>query len=410
MKKRNILLLLLVLLGSITFLDRINIAVAGPRMMADLNISPDRWGMVLSAFILSYGLFQIPLGLWGDRKGERLVLSLIVVWWSVFTGLTGMASCLGMLITVRFLFGIGEAGSYPCSTSAIGKWFPKNKRAKAQGFMWASSRIGGALTPFLVVPLMNMFGWRHVFIIFAFFGLAWGVVWFLWYRNSPDKMKGITDEELVEIGSISKIKTKNVFGQFVKSRQFWIIMGMYWFYVWGSWFFFSWLPTYLVKGRGFTEQEMKYAVALPFLMGTIGNIAGGYLSDYFVKCCGLKTGRRILGVGGLLVAAALLYFSTLLHDKLSVIICMSLSFGFMDMMLPGTWAVCLDIGGKYSGTLSGAMNTSGNIGGFVCTLVFGFIVKATMDYNVPLVVIACMMCIAAILFIFIDASRPILKE
>lgn len=89
---------------------------------------------------------------------------------------------------------------------------------------------------------------------------------------------------------------------------------------------------------------------------------------------------------------------------------MSLSFGFMDMMLPGTWAICLDIGGKHSGTLSGAMNTSGNTGGFVCTLVFGFIVKATMDYNVPLVVIACMMCIAAFLFIFIDASRPILKE
>jgi nitrate/nitrite transporter NarK len=152
---------------------------------------------------------------------------------------------------------------------------------------------------------------------------------------------------------------------------------------------------------------MKYALVFPFLMGTLGNIAGGYLSDFFSNKFGLKIGRRILGVAGLVIAAIFLYTATSVVDKVPVIVCLSLGFGFMDLMLPSAWAVCHDIGGKYSGTIAGAMNTSGNIGGFICAIVFGYIVKATHNYNYPLIVISIMVCTAAVLFMFIDASKPL---
>jgi len=144
LKKRNLVLILLVVIGIVTFLDRINISVAGSSIMHDLGLSKKQWGWVLSSFIFSYGLLQIPLGLWGDKKGQRKVLAVIVLWWSVFTGLTGMGGGFISLLLIRFAFGVGEAGAYPCMTGAIGRWFPKSENAKAQGFIWAASRVGGS--------------------------------------------------------------------------------------------------------------------------------------------------------------------------------------------------------------------------------------------------------------------------
>jgi len=199
MKKRSIVLILLTALGVITFIDRINISVASDSIMMDLNLSESQWGWVLSSFIHSYSLFQIPLGLWGDKKGQRLVLTVIVLWWSVFTGLTGMAGGFMALLVVRFSFGLGEAGAYPNMTGSIGRWFPKAETGKAQGFIWAASRFGGALAPITVIPLMAWLGWRPTFIIFGVAGILWGIIWYFWYRDKPDQLKGITPKELKEI-------------------------------------------------------------------------------------------------------------------------------------------------------------------------------------------------------------------
>ena len=199
MKKRNLVLILLTALGVITFIDRINISVASDNIMTDLGLNEAQWGWVLSAFILSYSLFQIPLGNWGDRKGQRLVLTFIVMWWSVFTGMTGAAGGFMSLVAIRFMFGIGEAGAYPNMTSAIGKWFPKRETGKAQGFIWAASRFGGALAPITVIPLMAWVGWRMTFAIFGVVGLLWGVVWLVWYKDNPQQMKGISAKERSEV-------------------------------------------------------------------------------------------------------------------------------------------------------------------------------------------------------------------
>ncbi|MFC2098901.1 MFS transporter [Bacteroidota bacterium] len=411
MKKRNIVLTFLTLLGIITFLDRINISVAGPAIMDDLSLTETQFGWVLSIFILSYSLFQIPLGSWGDKRGQRMVLAVIVLWWSLFTGFTGMAGGFFSLVAIRFLFGIGEAGAYPNMTGVIGKWFPKIERGKAQGFIWAASRFGGALTPILVVPVIGLFGWRMAFILLGGLGIIWFMIWLGWYRDDPARVKGISQAELLEIEPEPvKTKEKVPWKIITGKKQFWLILAMYWFYVWGSWFFFSWFPTFLVKGRGFTANEMKWAVALPFLLGVGGNIAGGYLTDYFSKKHGLKRGRRITGVTGLVVAAVLMFLAAFIPGKLAVFIFLSLCFGVMDLMLPSAWAICLDVGKKYAGAISGAMNTSGNLGGFVCALVFGYLVSATGNYNFPLYVIAGMLVISAFLFTRINPEKQIIEE
>jgi nitrate/nitrite transporter NarK len=294
-------------------------------------------------------------------------------------------------------------------TGTIGRWFPKAETGKAQGFIWAASRFGGALAPITVIPLMAWLGWRVTFVVFGSLGIIWGIIWLVWYRDKPSAVRGISQTELAEIeengGTV--IKEKVPWGLITRSRQFWLILTMYWFYVWGSWFFFSWFPTFLERGRGFAKSELTYAVAVPFLMGVIGNIAGGYLSDRLSRLYGIRIGRRVLGVGALAVAAVLMFLGGFSPGKIQVFVLMALCFGVMDLMLPSAWAICLDVGKKYAGAISGAMNTAGNLGGFVCATVFGYLVEATGNYNFPLYVIAGMLLVASFLFLGINPEKQI---
>lgn len=412
MRKRNILLILLSLVSVITFLDRINITMAGSKIMEDLDLSIEQWGWVLSAFIASYGLLQIPLGVMGDKFGQRKTLTWIVVWWSLFTILTGFSGGFASMILIRFAFGIGEAGAYPNITGAIGRWFPKTERGKAQGYVWAASRLGGALTPFIVIPVILYMGWREAFYILGSAGFIWVIVWYFWYKDNPALKKGITATEIDEIGETEVVKTKIAvpWKKITRNPQFWMIMSMYWFYAWASWFFFSWFPTFMEKGRGFEMKELNWAIAVPFLMSMIGNITGGYLTDSLSKRFGIKIGRRVLGVGGLAISAVFMFLAGFIPGKMQVFIFLSLAFGVIDLMLPSAWAVCMDVGKKFSGAISGAMNTAGNLGGFVSASLFGYLVKATGNYNFPLFVISGMLVISALLFLRIDASRPLVEE
>ena len=162
------------------------------------------------------------------------------------------------------------------------------------------------------------------------------------------------------------------------------------------------------RGRGFSTNELTYAIAIPFLLGVIGNITGGYLSDKFSAKYGLKTGRRLLGVGGLAISSILMFLGGFIPGKFEVFIFMALCFGVMDMMLPSAWAICIDVGGKYAGAISGAMNTAGNLGGFVCATVFGYLVQKTGNYNFPLYIIAGMLMISAVLFLNINPNKKII--
>lgn len=394
MKRKNVILAMLVILGMVTFLDRINISVAGSSIMHDLGLSPSEWGWVQSAFILSYGLMQIPMGALGDRFGHRSILSLIVLWWSLFTAFTGLAGGLASLLIIRFMFGIGEAGSSPCSTGVISRWFEKGEVGKAQGYVWAASRMGGALTPFVVIPVMLSVGWRAAFYLLGALGIVWAAVWYWYYRpNAP--------HDAVQAKS-APVDWK----LFLGNKQFWLLCAMYFFYAFGSWFFFSWFPTFMELGRGFDKTELTYAVAVPFVMSMLGNIAGGHLTDRLTQRYGIKVGRKALGSASLAVSAACMFLAAFIPGKLAVFVFLSLCFGIFDLMLPSAWALCIDLGHRHAGTLSGAMNTAGNIGGFCCGILFGQLVQQSGNYNLPLYMIAVMLIVSAVLFAFINPEKP----
>jgi ACS family glucarate transporter-like MFS transporter len=409
MKQRSTVLGFLALLSVITYFDRVCISVAGPTMQNDLGLSSKQWGWVLSAFILAYGLFEIPSGAMGDRHGYRVTLMRIVAWWSVFTSLTAVAWSYSTLVIMRFLFGMGEAGAYPNMAGCVGRWFPSVKRAGAQGVIWSASRIGGALAPWIIVPLMAVVGWRNTFFLCGAIGVIWTAVWYGWYRDHHAPQ----DESSEQPSPVTTSPTRESavpWGRLFRSRQLWIIMAMYGTYAWGIWFFLTWFPTYLVKGRGLTQSEMGHYAALPFLFGAVGNLVGGYLCDRLGRRFGLAVGRRLVGSVSLLVSALFLLATALTTGKWSGIMLLAFGFGIMDCMVPAAWSVCTDVGGRWSGAVTGAMNTAGQAGAFLSTVIFGYLVERYGNFNLPLFVIAGMLVVSACLFWQIDSTKPLLEE
>jgi ACS family glucarate transporter-like MFS transporter len=417
MKQRSTVLGFLALLSVITYFDRVCISVAGPMIQKDAGLTPNQWGLVLSAFILAYGLFEIPSGAMGDRHGYRVTLMRIVAWWSVFTGLTGAAWNYTSLLVVRFLFGVGEAGAFPNMAGCVRRWFPAEQRAAAQGVIWSASRIGGALAPLTIVPLVKVMGWRHMFFLCGAIGFVWTIVWHAWYRDhhAPQDETG---ERIPETGKVPELHRAEAgehlalapWGRLFRSLQLWIIMGMYGTYAWGIWFFLTWYPTYLVQGRGLSQDEMGHYAAFPFLFGTVGSLVGGYLCGRFSRRFGLDVGRRLVGSVSLLASALFLLATALTTGKWSAIILLSLGFGVMDCMVAAAWSVCTDAGGRWSGAVTGAMNTAGQVGAIMSTVLFPHLVSATGSYNLPIFVIAGMLVVSAFLFWRIDSSKPLLES
>ena len=187
-------------------------------------------------------------------------------------------------------------------------------------------------------------------------------------------------------------------------------MAMYWCYVWGSMFYLTWLPTYLMKGRGLNEREVGLYAASPFVLGMLGNLLGGHLSDLSARRLGVGPGRRVVGAASLTIAALLILVSALTQGKAASIALLSLGFGAMDCMLPSAWAICLDLGREHSGAVAGAMNSAGQAGGLACSVVFGYLAGASGSYDAPLFVIAAMVLVSAWLFSRIDPTRPLIPD
>lgn len=391
MKPRHGVLVLLATLSLITYLDRICISVAGPRMQDDLNISPEAWGWVVGVFALAYGAFEIPSGLMGDRFGPRGVLTRIVLWWSAFTALTGMVSNYYWLLAVRFCFGAGEAGAYPNASAAISRWFPERERGRVFGIVWMASQAGGALTPLLVVPIQQRYGWRASFYVFGLVGVLWSAAWYAWYRDNP---------------AVPAVRHNFPWKTAARSANLWAVMLVALTYCYAMYFFIGWFHTYLVKGRGFTEPELAFS-ALPFLLGAAANALGGVASDILVRKLGLKWGRRTTGVAGLGVAAASMTGALLVAGKPAVLTLLAISYAAIAFQQPAVWAVCVDIGRRHAGAVSGAMNTAAQLGSFLLSISFGYLVSSLGSYNRPLVVIVAALLAAVVFWLRLDPTREL---
>ena len=409
MKKRDWVLALLCAVSVITFLDRLAIAVAEPGIRADLHLDPTQWGWVLSAYVLANALFEIPSGAMGDRRGQRRELTRIAIWWSGFTALTGATRSLWQIASSRFLFGVGAAGAYPNAAGVIARWFPRREHARAQGFVWGASRLGGALAPLLLVPLQRVIGWRGVFVALGVLGVVWAIVWAAWFRDDPSAMPDITAAELAEL-SHGETQRSVPWRRLLALPQLWLITLAYFCYAWGSWFYFGWFTTWLVRGAGFSVRQMGVVASFPFALGLLGNLLGGTLSQRLVELYGRRLAYRWVTAVCLTATACLLAAMSVVPGKAQIVVLASLGLGVMDLMLPSAWAMCMSLGGDFGGTATAVMNTAGNLGGWVGAIVFGYVVTATGSYNAPLRLIAAMVLVSALLFGRVDCTHGLQSD
>lgn len=410
MKKRYQVLLALSLLSVITFLDRVAISVASPRIMSDLGLSKEQLGWILGIFALAYGGFEIPTGLMGDRLGAKKVLIRVVLWWSAFTVLTGFATGFGMLLITRFLFGMGEAGAYPNSSIVLSKWFPAIERARGQAWIWSASRVGGALTPFLVIPIQTHFGWRATFLFLGALGIVWVLFWKHWFREEPADMKGISQSELTDILLRRNLPEGHhrFSWRIFRDTNLLLLMAMYFCYASGAFFFQGWLPTYLQKGRGLNDQDMSLITSFSFVLGAVGCLSGGYVCDFLVKKLGPRWGRALVALTGLGLSGIFMLISVFVADNAIATILLSAGLGLMDFTIPACWSTAMDIGGKNAGTITGAMNTAGLMGSTINTVAFGYLVTAFgNNYHAPVILLSILLLFGATLWLRIDSTKRI---
>ena len=289
-------------LTTLTYLDRICISIVGVRLKADLGLNNQQFGWVLAAFALAYALFEIPSGAWGDRIGPRLVFMRIVLWWSLFTVLTGLVSGLVSLILIRFLFGMGESGTMPNSVLVISRWFPAHETGRALPWMGIGTQIGAAIAPLIIIPIASAYGWRAPFFVNGVIGLAWVLLCYTWFKNFPSEMKHISPKETVLIESHrryhphqSLLPWKVIF----KNRTIWALMGMYFCYQWANYFFIAWMPVFLQEKLHFTEHQSGSIIFVLFIAGIAGLLIGGFCIDWLAKKKGLLFGRRCIGMMGI---------------------------------------------------------------------------------------------------------------
>lgn len=392
---------LLVLLFAITYLDRVCISVAGPRMQEDLHIDPIGWGWVTGIFALSYCLFEIPTGALSDRIGPRRVLTRIVLWWSAFTALTGAMTSYYPLLLARFFFGAGEAGAFPSASVVVSRWFPPAQRATMSGVTLMASQIGGAIAPLLVVPIQSRYGWRASFFVFGLLGVGWATAWYAWFRDSPAE-KG-------EVRPLEQRPHRIPWRAALRSHSALALLATAFCYVYVYNFFQTWFHTFLVKGRGFREETLLLS-ALPYVVGACANVAGGAGSDALVRRLGLKKGRRLLGVASLATAGLFTVAAMLTRQQVLTVLFLTLVYGAITFQQSGVFGVCLDIGKKHAGAVVGMMNTSAQLGGLLGSVAYGYIVARFGSYDAPFIPMAALLFIGALLWLKIDASQELSAE
>jgi ACS family glucarate transporter-like MFS transporter len=406
-------ILFAITLAVIQYIDRVCISQAAPLIMADLRLTEEQMGWVFSAFTLAYALFEIPAGYLGDRIGPRRVLLRIVLWWSFFTMATGWMRNLGSLIVTRFLFGAGEAGCFPNLTKAFNRWLPARERPRAQGIMWMSARLGGAFTPLLVFGCLQYVSWRTAFLLFGLLGVGWALVFYRWYRDDPKTHPGVNKAEAAllpdetDSGAVVKIPWRALF----TTRTVWCLCGQYFACSYCFYFFITWFPTYLFKQHGFDLKQSALLAGTPLMVGALGSLFAGWISPLLARWLGdMGRARRFIGATGCVGAVALLIATAQLTQPYLAVAAIALVAFCNDVQMPGAWTACMDVGGKAVGTLSGTMNMMGNIGGFLSSIVCGYIVQRTGSWSLVFYVTAVMYVFGMFCWLAMDPVTPLEQQ
>jgi len=421
---RAILVAATFMLSVLLYVDRVCISAAKQDVASDLSLSDQQMGWVFAAFSLGYALFQTPAGSLSDRFGPRRVLAGIVAVWSVFTGLTAAAGTLASMLVVRFLFGAGEAGAFPGMARAMYSWIPMQERGLVQGINFSGSRMGAAVTLPLVAGLIAQFGWRPTFVILMMVGFVWSVAWLIFFRDDPVDAAWLSESEteyiLANRQSDSPARppmptpvttpatdAESLLKTILRSGNVRALCLQYFASNFIFFFGLTWFFPQLMTRYGLTGMQASLFTAVPMIFGAIGNWTAGWWVDRLYSQDKWRLSRRLPAATGFTLAGIGIvgsaYASTPLSSSLWFCLCI---FG-ADMTLSPSWSTCVDIGKSRAGVVSGMMNMAGNIGAFVTSLAFPYLLDWTGS-PLPFFYIAATLNLVAIgMWFRIDPTVPL---
>ncbi len=401
-----------VTLAVITYIDRVAMSFAAPSVSRDLGLTKQQMGTAFSAFVAAYALFEIPSGFLGDWMGPRKVLMRIVIWWSSFTALTGGVWNFTSLFCTQALFGAGEAGCFPNLTKAFTTWLPRNERVRAQGIMWLAARWGGAFTPPLVFLIFKVMTWRQAFVAFGAIGVVWATFFYRWFRDDPQQNSKVNAAELEllrENRALAATHGHVPWAKFAHSRTVWLLCAQYFCLSYGWYFYITWLPTYLQESRGVAIGKSALLSVLPLFLGGLGSVTCGFLSGPLTRLTNsVARTRKLMACIGFTGASVLLIVSIHLASPVAAMVAMGFASFCNDLVMPGSWGTCMDVGGKYAGTLSGTMNMMGNLGGAVSPTAISLILRWTHNsWDATFYVSAAVYFCGSFFWLLMDPVTPI---
>lgn len=403
------------LLTVLLYVDRASISAAKADICSDLGFGMTDFGWIMAVFTLGYALFQTPVGKLTDIRGPRGVITGIVVIWSFFVTMTGAAWNYFSMLVIRFLFGAGEAGAYPSLAKVIYKWFPIKERGLVQGINFSGSRLGAAFAMPLVAWMIKEIGWRYTFMFFGAFGLLYGILWYLMFRDEPEDARFIGKEEVEYIKKNrqqSAPGTKRVFpfSEIIKSTTIWKIMGQYVCSNFTFYFTITWMYTYIQERFHLGVVETGFYASIPLIAGAAGNWMGGFLVDAIYSRGKWKQSRRLPAIIGFALSAFGIIMFTQVSLLVPSIVFMSLAVFGADMTLSPSWAFCIDIGKENAGAVSGTMNMAGNLGAFVTIIAFPYLFQLTNRYEPFFIICAILNLVAIVLWLSVNPEKSITNQ
>lgn len=412
------------LMAFILYLDRICLGeiVKSASFKADVPLSKEEIGRILASFFFTYAIFQVPAGWASDRWGARRMLTGYIVLWSLFTGLTGFMSGFWGLMLARLGCGMAEAGAYPTSGALIRRWIPLAGRGKASALVAFGGRLGGTLAPLITAMMIAAFGsWRPALWVDGLVGLVIAAIYFSVVRNKPSEHPSCNDAEQQLIGSPpneplpAARDIQPMLLAFCRSRSLWLNSLVQLLTNVGWAFLITWLPTYLVEVQRVEAVAGGRMVTFALACGMVGQLTGGWASDWSVRRFGLRWGR-VLAMALPLTLAGFAYLGCLGATSAWGIIacCAIVSFG-TDMANPSTWAFMQDIGGKNTASAAGWGNMWGNFGASASSMMVPWLLKigGSGGEGQRLVFIACASAffLAGLVALGMDATKTIeIKE
>ncbi len=405
-------LVLMLTFGSmINFIDRVNISVAAPVIMPALGWDEAKFGVIFSAFLAGYTLFQFPGGLIADRWSPKKVVALSCLGFSVFTALTPLGGLAFLLmLAIRFCVGMFESVSFPAYASINSRWIPRREYSRAQTISLSGSYLGQTIAYPLTTWLVLTLSWQWTFYINALLGIVWMLAWIAFASDDPAKHPRISPSELEDIEENRAVRSTATGSPWavLKSRQVFFLALSYLCLVYGVWMIILWLPTYLVKARAFTVQQMGWIGMIPTVTSFAGLISGGLLSDILLKR-GFST--RFARAQGpalcIILGVPFLVIAVLVPSGGLSVACFAIYLFAITLSTGGYWAVPLELNPRLVGAISGVMTGAGNLGGVFGPISAGYLYRETGSWALPFLTAAGMAALAFLIFFFLVVPEPL---